>query len=110
MEENRINIGGLDTMVTVVAVAQTIGNEGQKQITTSTFGKVWAHLDPLDDEAVSDDNLEATTSVAVTIYKIKNLTTRWQLIIEGVTYRIRSIDPISRWSPFCTLTASTVER
>ncbi len=110
MEANRINIGELDTMITVVAITQTIGAQGQKKRTTSTYGQVWAKLEPLTDETVSDDNLEAVTSMQVTIYKIPSLTTRWQLVIDNVSYEIRSIDPISRWSPFCTLSINTIEQ
>ena len=110
MEAHRINIGELDTQVTLVEVTQTIGVQGQKQRTETDYATVYAYLEPLTDEMVSDDNLEARTSVAVTIYKVPRLTTRWLLRIGGVPYEIRSIDPISRWSTLCTLTAYTIEK
>lgn len=108
--ENRINIGDLDTKIELVASYQTIGDQGQRVIQTSSFGEVWAHVEPLTDEMVGDDNLEARTGVSVTVYKVAHLTTRWQLRIAGIPYEIRSIDPISRWSPFCILTATTIEK
>lgn len=110
MEEHRINIGELDTLVTLVEVTQTRGAQGQKKRTETDYATVYAYLEPLTDEMVSDDNFEARTSVAVTIYKVPRLTTRWLLRIGGVPYEIRSIDPISRWSTLCTLTAYTIEK
>lgn len=110
MEANRVNIGLMDTKITVVQVTIGRGAQGQKQRTESVYGDVMAYLEPLTDEMVSDDNLEARTGMSVTIYKIPNLTVRWQLVIGSVPYEIRSIDPISRWSPLCTLTAYTIEK
>lgn len=110
MEEHRINIGELDTLITLVEVTQTIGTQGQKQRTESDYAEVFAYIEPLTDEMVSDDNLEARTSLSVTIYKVPRLNTRWLLRIDGVPYEIRSIDPISRWSTLCTLTAYTIEK
>ena len=110
MEANHINIGQLDTKITVVQITLRRGSQGQKQRTQSVYGDVMAFLEPLTDEMVSDDNLEARTGMSVTIYKIPALTVRWQLVIGGVPYEIRSIDPISRWSPLCTLTAYTIEK
>lgn len=110
MEANRVNIGLMDTKITVVQVMIGRGAQGQKQRTESVYGDVMAYLEPLTDEMVSDDNLEARTGMSVTIYKIPNLTVRWQLVIGNVPYEIRSIDPISRWSPLCTLTAYTIEK
>ena len=110
MEVNRVNIGLMDTKITVVQVTIGRGTQGQKQRTESVYGDVMAYLEPLTDEMVSDDNLEARTGMSVTIYKIPALTVRWQLVIGSVLYEIRSIDPISRWSPLCTLTAYTIEK
>lgn len=109
MENSKINPGEFDTQVTVMSVAQTIGDQGQKTVTATSFGVVWAKVDPLTDEMVSDDNYESITSIQVTMHKIPSLTTRWQLVIGGVTYEIRSIDPIERWSPYFILTARTIE-
>lgn len=110
MESNRVNIGLMDTKITVVRVTIGRGNQGQKQRQENVYGDVMAYLEPLTDEMVADDNLEARTGMSVTIYKIPDLTVRWRLVIRDVPYEIRSIDPISRWSPLCTLTAYTIEK
>ena len=110
MENSKINPGEFDTQVTVMSVTQTIGGEGQKTITSTQYGVVWAKVEPITDEMVADDNYESATSIQVTMHKIASLTTRWQLVIDGVTYEIRSVDPIERWSPYCILTARTIEQ
>lgn len=110
MENNRINPGELDTKITVQSVSQTRGGEGQKSRAFVTYGDVWAKVEPLTDESVSDDNFEAVTTVSVTLYKIPALTSRWRLLISGVPYEIVSIDPISRWSAFNVLTARTIQK
>ena len=110
MENSKINPGEFDTKVNVVSVTQSLGPQGQKRRTVESCGDVWALVEPLTDEMVADDNFESATSVRVTMYKIAGLTTRWQLVIAGVTYEIRSIDPIERWSPYFVLTARTIEQ
>ena len=110
MQNNRVNPGELDTKITVQAVSQTRGDQGQKSRSFVTYGEVWAKVEPLTDESVSDDNYEAVTSVSVTLYKIPALTTRWRLVIGGVPYEIASIDPISRYSAFNILTARTIQK
>lgn len=110
MDENRINIGEFDTQVALYSVTQSRGTQGQKTITRTLNGTVWAKVETLTDEFVSDDNLEARTTVSVSTYKIQGLNTRWELEINGVPYEIRGIDPISRWSPLCVITAETIQR
>lgn len=110
MENNRVNPGELDTLITVQSVSQSRGNQGQKSRSFVTYGRVWAKIDPLTDESVSDDNYAAVTTVTVTLYKIPALTTRWRLVIDDVFYEILSIDPISRWSAFNILTAQTIQK
>jgi len=104
------NPGQLDTMITVLSVTPSRGTQGQKKVTTAVYGKVFAHLEPVTDEMVADDNLEASTTMSVTIYKIPALTTRWKLLIKGVTYEIDHIDPQDRLSNYCTLTVKTIEK
>lgn len=107
MADGVVNIGELDTLITVLATYQERGPEGQKRIRTGEYGKVYAKVERASDEFVTDGNLESQTSVSVTIYKIPGLTLRWKLVIDGATYEIRSIDPISRLSNFCIITAQT---
>lgn len=108
MQADRVNPGDLDTLITVQAFSQVRGSQGQKSKTYTTYRKVWAQVTPATSEAVSDGNYEATTTVTVTLYKITELTTRWRLIINGVSYEITSIDTLSRWSPYCVITARTI--
>lgn len=42
-------------------------------------------------------------------YKVAALTTRWRVVLDGKTYAITAIDPISRVSPLCELTLNIVE-
>lgn len=110
MQNDRFNPGELDTRITVLSVAQSLGDEGQKQKTPSVYGDVLAQVVQSTDDFVSDDNYEALTTVSVKIYKIPNLTTRWRLRIDGIEYEIIAVDPISRWSPVCVLTARTISK
>ena len=54
-------------------------------------------------------NLEEGEFIQLTIYKVPQLTTRWQVKIEGVSYEITAIDPISRLSPLCILTIHALD-
>ena len=60
-------------------------------------------------ESVTNTNLEQGVEVALTIYKVVALTTRWRVVVEGKTYEITGIDPISRISPLCILTLHAVD-
>ena len=110
MENNRVNPGELDTLITVQSVTQTIGERGQKKTTVTKYADVYAKLDRMITEAVDDDNLESGETVDVTMYKIPTLTTRWRLVISGVPYEITAIDPISRYSAFNVITAKTIQQ
>ena len=110
MQNERYNPGDLDTRITVLSVTQTRGDQGQKTKAASVYGDVFAQVIPTTDDFVSDDNYEALTTVSVKIYKIPALQTQWRLRIDGVEYEITGIDPISRWSPFCVLTARTISK
>lgn len=108
MENGRYNPGELDSRITVLSVTQSRGTQGQKKTTTATYGEVYAKVTPVTDDFVADDNYEALTTVTVLMYKIPAMTTRWELVIDGIKHSIISIDPISRWSPFCNVTARTI--
>ena len=110
MENGAYNPGELDTLITVLSTTQTLGTEGQKTKAQSTYGDVYAKVSPITDDFVSDENYEALTTVSVLLYKISTMTTQWRLIIGGITYEIIAIDPISRWSPFCSVTARTISK
>ena len=108
MENGRYNPGELDSRITVLSVTQSRGTQGQKKTTRETYGEVYAKVTPVTDDFVTDDNYEGLTTVTVLMYKIPAMTTRWELVIDGIKHSIIAIDPISRWSPFCNVTARTI--
>lgn len=106
--ENRINIGELDTLVTVMRCTQSTGSQGEKQFIFSFYGDVYAKVDRNVSETISNTNLEEGDYVQLTIYKIPELTTRWQIVLHGRNYEITGIDPVSRVSPLCVLTIHAI--
>lgn len=102
--ETRINIGELDTLVTLFAPTASIGTEGEKISSYSAFRDVFARVDMQTDEVIDYSNLESENGVTLTIYKVSQLTTRWRVKVSGLVYEITAIDYISRVSPLCHLT------
>lgn len=85
------------------------GNRGQKTYTYTDHSTVWAKVEQSQRESIVNMNLEAGSSLDVTIYKVKTLDTRWRVLIDGKAYSIVSIDPISRFSQLCTLSLISIE-
>ena len=106
--ENKINIGELDTLVTIRRCTIGYGTDGAKKYVFSDHSKVYAKVDRNVSELVSNTNLEEGQYIQLTIYKIPELTTRWQVIVDGLSYEITGIDPISRVSPLCELTIHAI--
>lgn len=102
--ENRINIGDLDTLVTLRSCTIGQTGEGGKVYNFRNFRDVYAKVDRRVNEQVNTGNLEEGDFVQLTIYKVAELDTRWQVKIDGVFYEITAIDPVSRYSPLCILT------
>ena len=102
--ENKINIGDMDTLVTVQECVITTGSVAQKRYELRDHSRVWAKLERNVDESVQYGNLDQGESGRATIYKIAALTTRWRIVIGDESYAITGIDPISRYSPLCVLT------
>lgn len=107
--ENRVNIGELDTLVTVQKAVITTGKQGNKKMSFSTHSKVWAKIERNINEMVSNGNLEEGNSIEMTCYKIAELTTRWRVIVGGIPYEVTAIDPISRVSPLNVLTLRAID-
>lgn len=107
--ETTIRIGDLDTQVELQKLGQSIGSQGQKTWAVTARYTVWAKVERNVNEGIGDENLEANASLTVTIYKVSDLSTRWRVNVEGKTYEVRSIDPISRASLFCTLTLTAID-
>lgn len=104
-----INIGDLDTLVSIKRCVITYGKDNAKKYSFSHFRDVYAMVDRHKDERVSIGNLEEGDFIALTIYKIPELDTSWQVEIQGQSYEITGIDMLERISPFCTLTLHAVD-
>ena len=107
--ENKFNIGQLDTLVTVNRCTQSTGSQGEKKFTYSFFRDVYAMVDRSVNNMVANTNLEEGDYVQLTIHKIPELTTRWQIVLDGIDYEITGIDPVSRISPVCVLSLHSIK-
>lgn len=109
--ETTIKIGDrpLDTQIELQKLEQKLGAQGQKTWAVTARYTVWAHVERNVNEGISDENLEANASLMITIYKVSDLSTRWRVVVEGKPYEVRSIDPISRASLFCTLNLTAID-
>lgn len=107
--DNRINIGELDTLVLLRSCTITKGAQGAKKYTFQDYDRVYAKVERTVTETVTNTNLEEGQEISLTIYKVKALTTRWRVVVEGRTYEVTGIDPISRYSNFCILSLHAVD-
>ena len=107
--ENNINIGELDTLVTLQKGEVTTGAQGNKRLEFSEHSKVWAKVVSNINEMVANSNLEEDNSIELTIYKVKNLDRNWRVIVHGLSYEITAISPISRVSPLCVLSLKGID-
>lgn len=105
----RINPGDFDTVVTVQSVSTTRGAQGQRIVSYAYHSDCFAKVDRNVNESVSDNNLEASQAISLTMYKIEGLTTRWRVLVADKPYEIRSIDPLDRISPYCILTLQAID-
>lgn len=107
--ENSINIGELDTLVTIQKCVTTQGEQGNKKTEYVEHSRVWAKVERNINEMVNNANLEETNSIELTCYKIPDLSVRWRVVIDGIPYNITSIDPISRVSPLNILSLEGID-
>ena len=107
--ESRFNLGELETLVTVNRSVQSSGTQGEKEFTYIFFRDVYAKVERNVSDMVSNTNLEEGDYVQLTIHKIPELTTRWQIVLDGVDYEITGIDPVSRISPVCVLSLHSIK-
>ena len=96
-------IGDFDEMVTIRERVVATGNQGQKTYAWRERSRVWAKVVRRASEMVDNGNIDDGKSLEVHIYKISGLDTRWQVIVDGKPYEIRSVDNINRISPVCVL-------
>lgn len=103
------NTGDLDTLVTINRCTITRDAEGGKKYAFSKFRDVYANVDRNISEQVNIGNLEGGDYINLTIYKIPELDTTWQVVVKGQQYEITNINLGDRLSPFCTLTLHAVD-
>ena len=103
------NLGELDTLVTIRSCVIEKNDKGAKRYQFPFHSKVWAKVSRTVDEMVDNQNLEALHTVTLTMYKIKEMTTRWQVVLEGKAYEVVSIDPIERASHLCTVAIRSID-
>ena len=106
--ESRFNLGEMDTLVTVRKGVQSTGSQGEKKFIYSFYRNVYAKVERNVSETIADTNLEQGDYIQLTIHKIPELTTRWQIVLAGRDYEITGIDPIPRISPVCVLTIHAI--
>ena len=102
-------IGEFDTLVGIRERVVSIGDQGQKTSSWVNRPSVWAKVVRRASEMVDNGNLEDGRSLEVHIYKIPGLDTRWQVIVDGKPYEIRSVDMVSRISPVCVLSLFSID-
>lgn len=102
-------IGDFDEMVTLRERVIATGDQGQKTYAWRDRSRVWAKVVRRASEMIDNGNLEDGKSLEVRIYKIKDLDTRWQVLVDGKPYEIRNIDNIDRISPVCILSLFAID-
>lgn len=104
-----LQIGDMDTLVTLQSCEITRGSKGQKISSYTDYRQVWARVERTVDEQVGDGNLESGHSAVLQIYKVPAMDTRWRALIAGKPFGITAIDPISRLSPVCNVTVQAID-
>lgn len=107
--ENNINIGELDTLVTLQKGVVTTGAQGNKRLEFSDHSRVWAKVERNINEMVANNNLEEGNVIELTCYKVKDLDRNWRVIVDGLPYEITAIDPVSRVSPLNILSLRGID-
>ena len=107
--ENLINIGELDTLVTLYAPVAERGPEGEKRSGYAEHSQVFAKIDRDVTDQLAFDNFDGRDNAVLSIYKVREMTTRWQVGISGKRYEILSINPIKRASPLCTVSIQSID-
>lgn len=103
------NTGDLDTLVTINRCAISYGKDNAKKYSFVKFLDVYANVDRHISEQVNIGNLEGGDYIALTIYKIPEMDSTWQVVVKGQKYEITAVDLGDRLSPFCTLTLHAVD-
>lgn len=107
--ENKINIGELDTLVTLMSATKTKGTQGEIVSTFVDHSAVYARVSSDIGEYIVNENLEQSVDLRIAIYKVTGLDTRWRVRVAGHVYEITAIDPVSRVSPLCELSLHAID-
>lgn len=107
--ENLINIGELDTLVTLYEPVTGKGREGEKRSSYTEHSEVFAKIDRNVVDSLAFDNYDGRDNAVLSIYKVRGMNTRWQVGIAGKRYEVLSIDPISRVSPLCEVNIQSID-
>lgn len=107
--ELTVNIGELDTLVTIQKGVIVRGPQGDKRLEYNDHSRVWAKVERNVNEMVTNDNLEESNSIELTVYKIPGLDRNWRVVVDGIPYDITGIDPISRVSPLNVLSLRGID-
>lgn len=102
-------IGEFDELVTIREKVISKGDQGQKTYTWREHSRVWAKVVRNVSQMVDNGNLEDGRSLEVHIYKISGLDSRWQVVVDGKPYEIRTVDMVSRISPVCVLSLFAID-
>ena len=102
-------IGDFDELVTIQRPVAGIGDQGQKRRSWEDHSRVWAKVVRNISQMVDYGNLEDGRSLECHIYKITGLDTRWQVVVDGKPYEIRSVDMVDRLSPVCVLSLFAID-
>ena len=98
-----VNIGEFEEVVELLRCVTTKDTRGAK---VETFTLVGQHMAKIETDA--DYNVFSAATVVITMYKVKDVSTRWRVRCRNTVYNIRSIDIGDRMSPFMRLTAEEV--
>ena len=107
--DNLINIGELDTLVTLFSPSASQGSEGEKKSTYARHSDVFAKIDRTVSDQLAYDNFDGRDNAVLSIYKVSGMNTRWQVEIDGRRYEVLSIDPITRVSPLCEVNVQSID-
>lgn len=108
MANDKINIGEFWNYIDVYECVQSKDSKGAKTETWNLKAHVHARVEPMMTEVDTYDNLAERESLMLTVYRIKEMTTRWRVKWNDKFYDIKSITPVSKISPFVHLTAEEI--
>lgn len=105
-----VNIGRFDERITLLSCETTIGTRGEKVETYRPVRETVAHVEPATSESDASNNIFSGRSINITLYRVKEMDTRWRIRWRGKAYNIKTIDAVDRISPFVRVYAEEAMR